>query len=449
MARQDPPRRGPLLKSVLPKSVVHPVWHLASFVLTLALLAACSLPLGAPPSAKSARSATPAPTATSTLPLASETVYWSRGDILIALRASDGRLRWKVGGWTVTLPSGNGFVGGPGTPTLADGTLYAAVSLDHAQAYALAATDGSTRWHTTFPGCLNLVGSAGPPLLAGGVLYVAVSGHDCAPSGWVYALRASDGTVVWRTPFEKDVLPTRALTSGALLVASSTYPALNEQDYLTALRPSDGARLWRVQLSISPYYLAAADGIVVVSGYFSGDKLEARRARDGQRLWITPANRYNNAPPVIANGLVYVSGQDGYLYALRLHDDSVQWRFAAGTGADSSGASEPAVVDSTIYWGAGPLLYALDARTGALQHAYHLFPGAEGSTPGEVFFVYSPPAVADGALFVAAQGIVVCGMLHCPEQPVTLYALDVATGTELWHHTEPEGNATLPPVVGP
>jgi outer membrane protein assembly factor BamB len=253
MSRHDHPRQR-----LLSKSVVRPVWHLAAVVLTLTLLSACSLPVGASPSAESARSATPAPTATSTSPLANKTVYWSRGDVLFALRASDGHVAWKFGGSTVTfpLPSGNGtssFVASPSAPTLADGTLYAAVALEHAQAYALAATDGLTRWHTTFPGCFNLVGSAYPPLLAGGVLYVAVSGHDCAPNGWVYALRASDGTVVWRTPFEKDVLPTIALTGDALLVASATEvivdQAVDEQAFLTALRPSDGARLWRVSLS--------------------------------------------------------------------------------------------------------------------------------------------------------------------------------------------------------
>jgi outer membrane protein assembly factor BamB len=367
----------------------------------------------------------------------------------LALRALDGHVRWQAGDWSVTLASGTGFIGGPGAPTLADGTLYATVGLDHAEAYALAETDGATRWHTVFPGCFGLVGSAGPPLLAGGVLYVAVSGHDCAPSGWVYALRASDGSVVWRTPFERAVLPTRALTGGALLVASSTYPAVDEQDFLTALRPSDGVRLWRVGLSVNPYYLAAWDGIVVVSGVFLGDKLEARRASDGQRLWITPADRYVNAPVVIANGLVFVYGGDGSLNALRLQDGTVQWRFAAATGTGRFSASEPDVVGNTIYWGAGPLLYALDAHTGALRHTYHLLPAAEGSAPGQDYFFYSPSAVVDGALFVAAQVNPVCGILQCPQGPVILYALDVVTGAELWHHTEPEGIATLPPVVGP
>ena len=354
--------------------------------------------------------------------------------MLFALRASDGQVRWKDPG--------------PAAPTLADGTLYAIVS-SAAVAYALSATDGTTRWNVTFPGCFNTVGSDDPPLLARGLLYIAVSGHDCAPNGWVYGLRASDGAVVWRTPFERAVLPTRALTGGALLVASSTYPASDEQDFLTALRPADGARLWRILLDITPYYIAAQDGIIVVSGYFYGDKFEARRASNGQRLWITPANRYNLAPPVVANGLVYVSGQDGSLYALRLVDGAVQWSFAVGTGTGLFGASVPAVVGNTIYWGAGPLLYALDARTGVLRHFYHLFSDKEDGGPGEYLYFYSPPTVADGALFVAARVTPACNLPHCGQESATLYAIEIATGAELWQHTEPEGLPTLPPVVGP
>ena len=356
--------------------------------------------------------------------------------MLFALRASDGQVRWKDPG--------------PAAPTLADGTLYAIVS-SAAVAYALSATDGTTRWNVTFPGYFNTVGSDDPPLLARGLLYIAVSGHDCAPNGWVYGLRASDGAVVWRTPFERAVLPTRALTGGALLLASSTYPASDEQDFLTALRPADGARLWRILLDITPYYIAAQDGIIVVSGYFYGDKFEARRASDGQRLWITPANRYNLAPPVVANGLVYVSGQDGDLYALRLQDGAVQWRFDAGTGTDTglSVSSVPAVVGNTIYWGAGPLLYALDASTGVLRHFYHLFSDKEDGGPGEYLYFYSPATVADGALFVAARVTPACNLPHCGQESATLYAIEIATGAELWQHSESEGLPTLPAVVGP
>jgi outer membrane protein assembly factor BamB len=435
MPRPDPPRW-----CLFPNSVVRTACQLAAVYLTLTLLSACSLPFGASPAARFVS------------PLAAEMIYWSKGNTLLALRASDGHVAWKFGDWTVTspLPSGNGtygFIASPSAPTLADRTLYATVSLDHAEAYALAATDGSTRWHVTFPGCLNLVGSGYPPLVADGVLYVAVSGHDCAPSGWVYALRASDGAVLWRTPFERAVLPTVALTDGALLVTSSTYPAVDEQAFLTALRASDGARLWRVSLSDSPYYLAAEDGIALISEH---EQLEALRASDGTRLWITPANHYTNELPVIANGLVYVSGHDGYLYALRLQDGTIQWRFAAGTSSGVFAASVPAVVENSVYWGAGPLLYTLDSRTGALRQVYHLFPDDEGRSAANMIFDYSPPAVADGALFVAANATPICDFIDaCLQQPATLYALDVATGSELWHHSEPEGTPALPPIIAP
>jgi hypothetical protein len=88
MPQHDLPRRRRF-----PQSVVRPAWQLAAVFLTLTLLASCSLPFDASPSAKSA---TPAPTATSTSPLATETVYWSRGDILFALRASDGAVLWRT-----------------------------------------------------------------------------------------------------------------------------------------------------------------------------------------------------------------------------------------------------------------------------------------------------------------------------------------------------------------
>lgn len=433
----------------LPTHAVRSARRLAAVLLTLALLTSCALPSGT----HSSSASTPTPTVTPD-PLARDTVYWSRGNMLLALRASNGQVRWKIDGWSVTLPNGNeyisGITSGITAPTLADGALYSVVSLDHSAIYALSAADGTTRWRTPLIGCFPTVGSGYPLLLAGGLIYVAPSGHDCAPSGWVYALRTSDGSIAWQTPFERAVLPTLGLTDGALLVASSTYPAVDEQDYLTALRPSDGRRLWRVSLGVAPYYLAAADGVAVVSGEFFGGKLEARSARDGRRLWSTSASRYGTSLPVIARGLVYVGGEDGSLYALRLRDGTVQWHFAASPG--SSGAlapSVPAVADDLVYWGDGPVLYALDARTGALRQTYHLFPNVESGDLSQFVFSYSPSAIADGVLFVGAGVSVRCAFPDCAAAKGGLFAFDAARGLELWSRSESEAAYTLPPVVGP
>jgi hypothetical protein len=67
------PRHGLPRQHRFPQSVVRPAWQLAAVFLMLTLLSSCSLPFDASPSTKSARSATPAPTATSTSPLAVST----------------------------------------------------------------------------------------------------------------------------------------------------------------------------------------------------------------------------------------------------------------------------------------------------------------------------------------------------------------------------------------
>src|SRR5262249_802458 len=91
------------LRSCPLTSTFHSMRCLTAVVLAVILLAGCDLP-GA---AHSSSSITATPTATPEPPLARDTVYWSRGDMLFALRASDGQVRWKIGGWSVTLPSGN------------------------------------------------------------------------------------------------------------------------------------------------------------------------------------------------------------------------------------------------------------------------------------------------------------------------------------------------------
>ncbi len=176
-------------------------------------------------------------------------------------------------------------------------------------------------------------------------------------------------------------------------------------------------------------------------------KFEARRASDGQLLWSAPADRYNLTPPVIANGLLYVSGHDGSLVALRLSDGTQQWSVATSAGGDAFAPSDPAVAPSgIIYWGAGPLLYALDAATGAIHQIYHLFPDKEASAPGSFSFFYSSPTYADGALFVAANALAV-SCCSSSGGGATLDALDASTGAVLWQQSESTGRADLPAVV--
>lgn len=78
--------------------------------------------------------------------------------------------------------------------------------------------------------------------------------------------------------------------------------------------------------------------------------------------------------PVIANDVVYVTAQNGNLYALNASDGSLRWRYHA----DAVGDGPPTVANGVVYFGAqdastpsGPnpppsFLYAVDASSGAL-----------------------------------------------------------------------------------
>jgi len=416
-------------------------------------------------------SAHPTPAATLVSPLTHRTAYWSQNAYLWALRASDGQVAWKVGGWTGPLPNcGAGctatYTSGPGAPTLVDGILYdTAIDAQHAtpELYAIDAGDGTIRWHTPLPGCLQ----DAAPFVRDGVIYLTTSGHaggnfPCEPTGLVLAVRASDGVLLWRATVEPLVSDNPVLIGGLIALASSnSYPADDLTTYLTVLRVSDGARVWR-RATMSALSLAAGDGALVATsivtlpptaGSVQQRKLdvEAFRAADGQRLWTVEVGAYNGGSvPFVGGGLIYVHADDGYLYALRASDGSVAWRFATGVGF----VGTPTFSGGRLYIGAGPALVVLDATSGALLRSYPLLAQPEttlGATPNaaaQPLYRWSRPYVADGAIYVSASA---CAAEFCRqwEPGGMLFALDARTGTILWQHGERFGLTESAPVVGP
>ncbi len=430
-------------------------WALLFTLLTVSLaLAGCEAPWSSQPVSRPA----PDPTPTSSL-LANQTIYWNQNTWLTALRTSDGKPRWQTGHWTRPCASGScSSTFGPFVPTLVNDTLYASGINDQRTVgvYAIAAGDGARRWQTPIAGCLPLPVAA--PLVSGGVVYVAQSGHStgdmpCGPSGWVYALRASDGKALWRVPFERVVWPNLALTNGVLVVANATYPAEPEVFSLTGLRASDGKHLWRVSRTRLLSSFTAANGVVITSGhasarYASGISVEAFRASDGAHLWesVVVNSGSEASAPLMANGMIYVYGGDGYLYALRASDGRITWRFQ--TGMPPVGVGVPAYVNGRLYLGVGRSLDVLDTTSGTLLRSYIVFdPVADSDRPD---WVWSAPVVTDSTIFVSA-GFYACpqGFLcHLEELNGKLYALDVATGNILWQYQSPQGYQVTPPVLG-
>ncbi|MEJ2236935.1 MAG: PQQ-binding-like beta-propeller repeat protein [Gemmatimonadales bacterium] len=143
----------------------------------------------------------------------------------------------------------------------------------------------------------------------------------------------------------------------------------------------------------------------------------------GQRMWVFNAGSPINSTPAVARGLVVFGSRKGVFHAVDIASGRERWQFETGDvvpwewgfeGWDAY-TSSPVVIATTVVFGAGDgVLYALELATGTELWRFR--------TGGRI---RSSPAYGEGVVFVgSADG--------------RAYAVDVGSGTEVWHH-ETEG----------
>ncbi len=147
--------------------------------------------------------------------------------------------------WTAELD------GTPTSPVAADGRVFVASTDTHC-VYALDTTSGDRLWHYTAGGKIDT-----PPTVCGGLVLFG------SADGWVYCLRASDGSLVWRlraAPAERQVVDHGQLASawplhgsvlvynGVAYVCAGRSSFLDGGIYLYALDPATGKVLQRERI---------------------------------------------------------------------------------------------------------------------------------------------------------------------------------------------------------
>ncbi len=287
---------------------------------------------------------------------------------------------------TIVSPSGPGYLM---SLTVVDGVVD--VGTMNSAVYALRASDGGLLWRYNTAG--PVAGPNSPPIGVDGIVYVSADVDQGLGNvtGYVYALRASSGTLLWRYTTEGYVYsPTVA--NGVVYVSLMAGS-------LAALRASDGKPLWRYTARGPVAGSLAVNGIVYVlitNIDQSPDYLYALRASDGTFLWRTPSYAYS---PVVIKGVVYITSQAG-LSALRASDGKLQWRYALA----DTGFSGPTIVDGVLY---------------------------------TVAFKYSPDTTASTPTGGYAQWVTAPLDWKIPFKqggPSSLYALRASNGTVLWHY---------------
>jgi outer membrane protein assembly factor BamB len=253
---------------------------------------------------------------------------------------------------------------------------------------------------------LYALGYLQSPVVAGGVIYVAE--YLAADDGnRVYAIDAATGALIWQTMETQDGFAGAVAVAGDMVYAVHAYPGA-----LAAFDRSNGTLVWTQPIDRGSGYLAqpaVAEGMVFVNGQDFPGTLYAFDALSGSVVWEAPTADSLIGAPAVSHGMVYVGGEEGTEYAFNETDGSLVWE-SSPSGA--AGFTSAAVADGKVYVGNQDThVYAFDAFTGATVWTY---PGQNAQIS------YSPPAVAYGLVFVGGTSA-----NH-------FYAIDAETGRLRW-----------------
>jgi outer membrane protein assembly factor BamB len=198
--------------------------------------------------------------------------------------------------------------------------------------------------------------------IAGGVAYLSTSdSYTSTSNNAVFALRTSNGALLWHQKIEGSADQAPLVANGVVYVTS--YAGQNGPAYAYALRASDGSLLWRYSNTNYSYLsLSTSDSNVVYIA--SPDGISALNTSNGASLWHYAAKDTGSTWPLEINGVVYFSSSSdngsGTLYALRVSDGSPIWQYKTG-----SYTNIPLVANGVVYTNSdGGTLAALRASDG-------------------------------------------------------------------------------------
>ena len=170
----------------------------------------------------------------------------------------------------------------------------------------------------------------------------------------------------------------------AVSEGDSLYFVASMEGRLSALRKSDGVRIWR-RRDLGPVWASPVvwEGQVIVADAWG--LVRSLRTDTGDENWSFQRTGGGRCVLFQAGSLLYVSAADGWLYALE-SDGREQWRVRTGKG----GALGVAVRAGRVYTRSSSGWLSLDSATG--RRIFERDLGALATTP---------PSVIEGRLIVA------------------------------------------------
>jgi eukaryotic-like serine/threonine-protein kinase len=235
-----------------------------------------------------------------------DTVVVGGGDGWVyALDVKSGRPRWKfkTGGRVRS------------SPAISQGVVY--IGSYDGSLYAIALGSGKLVWRYDTKGrSLNAAAFGfdrksilSSPSVSDGTVYIG------SRDAHLYAIDAASGTLKWFSDYEKNDNMTWAISTPAVR-AGIVYMATADGGFVHALRAADGSELWRFAM---PDRVWSSPSIANSKLYITNQsgELYAVDATTGKEGWHYQTRASIQSSPAIADGIAYFGSNDGAVYAIR------------------------------------------------------------------------------------------------------------------------------------
>ena len=307
--------------------------------------------------------------------------------VMVAYDAKTGNVKWQFDPKT-GFPNLSTPLVDPASGLVFFGTLGHQNPGAPSPFYAVDAQTGVLKWTVILP-CNEF----GEPTLSFHTIYIGTSLNQ-GTSGTVYALDEVSGKVNWHLTTGGGVWRAIAVDTNTQTV----FAGVGDPGFqILALNATTGAINWQIQVPNSSVDLDPGSAMVIANGlvYFSDKNgyVYALHEGDGSVAWATQIAKLSaddvSTPAIGANGVLYVGSLDNYLYALNATTGAVVWKASNVGGIDSS----PALANGVVYFASfNSNIYALDATTHAVLWTF--------ATGGKSF---SSPIVVNGWLYCGSD----------------------------------------------
>jgi outer membrane protein assembly factor BamB len=318
----------------------------------------------------------------------------------------------------------------------------------------VSARDGAIRWTRAFNDPIESLYSPSPEI----ILALPASINKS-----VYALRLSDGAILWRSRVAEYMVPATMASDGARVYAQvPANPARGTGAMdIIALNLQTGALDWRVPLPASANLtqrLAAGDGQVFVAGAMTGAGASATpnpwmvmalRASDGALQWtkagVAASQAYDTRIRAlfVSQGYAIIVPIIGPVTALRERDGAIAWTATPDTEQpDIPPQNFAATADSeTIYLLSQPSRWTPGASGAPTQPPVSLTAMAIGGTirwrVPSASSAWSSLALSDGVLLSGMSVSAWNAWAGYNPNDNLLTAYDAASGRLLWRENTP------------